>query len=135
VFAPALLSEGKAEGTAKFSLSGAEPSKLVAAGRYEGTFTIASGTLGSFDLAKAVQNGGKTWGGQTQFTDLNGQASYERGSVTLRGVTLGAGPLNAGATLDVSSSGALSGRIIADMKSQRATLNLAGTVKEPQITR
>src|SRR5262249_20443185 len=101
VFAPALLSDGRVEGTGKFSLSGADPAKLAGNGRFEGNFTIASGTLGSFDLVKAVQNSGRTWGGQTQFTDLNGQGSYDRGNVALRGVTLGAGQVNAGATVDI----------------------------------
>src|SRR5574341_887261 len=62
VFAPALLSEGRGEGSAKFSMRG------------------------------------------------------ERGAVALRNVTISAGQLNAGASADISQSGALSGRIVADVK-------------------
>jgi hypothetical protein len=68
---------------------------------------------------------------------MNGQATYDRGAVTLRNVTLGAGQLNAGASADIAQNGALSGRIVADVRvasqTLRATLNLAGTVKEPQV--
>jgi hypothetical protein len=134
VFAPALLSDGKAEGTGKFSMAGADPSKMGADGRLEGSFTIGSGTLGSFDLRKAIQSSGKSWNGQTPFNELTGQGVYERGTVSLRGITIGAGQVNAGATADIAQGGSLSGRIVADVKGgARATLSLGGTLKEPQV--
>jgi hypothetical protein len=137
VFAPTLLSEGKAEGSGKFSMSGAEPSKLARAGRVEGSFTVSMGVLGSFDLARAIQSSGKTVTGRTQFAEMNGQAVYDRGAVALRNVTIGAGALNAGASVDIAQSGALSGRVVADMRTAnqtlRAVLNLGGTLKEPQV--
>jgi len=75
--------------------------------------------------------------GSTQFTEMNGAASYDRGAVALRNVTIGAGALNAGASADIAPSGALSGRIVADMRTaggvQRATLQLGGNVREPQV--
>jgi hypothetical protein len=47
------------------------------------------------------------------------------------------GSLNAGASLDIAKSGALSGRIVADIRTTQralsATLLLGGTVKEPQV--
>jgi hypothetical protein len=137
VFAPALLSQGNADGTGRFSMSGAEPAKLLGSSRLEGRFSIGQGTLGSFDLSRAIQSRGKTVTGTTQFAELNGQVSYDRGTVALRNVTIGAGALNAGASADISKGGALSGRIIADVKTAAqtlsATLNLGGTVKEPQV--
>jgi hypothetical protein len=137
VFAPALLSEGKAEGTGRFSMSGSDPAKLLAASHVEGRFTIGHGTLGSFDLSRAIQTRGKTVTGTTQFAELNGQVTYDRGAVALRNVTIGAGALNAGASADITKTGALSGRIIADVRTAAqtlsATLLLGGTVKEPQV--
>ena len=137
VFAPALLSAGNAEGTGKFSMSAADPGGLPAAGRLDGNFTVSNGTLGSFDLAGAIQSGGKNYRGSTQFVELTGQGSYDRGAIALRNINIGAGALNAGATADIAQNGALSGRIVADVKtSQRAlsaTLLLGGTVKEPQV--
>jgi hypothetical protein len=137
VFAPALLSAGSAEGTAKFSMSAADPAGLVSAGRLDGTFVVSKGTLGSFDLARYIQTGGKQATGTTAFAEMNGQATYDRGTVALRNVNIGAGALNAGASADISQGGSLSGRIVADMKTaaqiQRATLLIGGTVKEPQV--
>ncbi len=137
VFAPALLSEGKAEGSGRFSYSGAEPAKLAAGVRVEGSFTIAKGALGSFDLSRAIQTGGRQASGRTQFAELSAQGVYDKGAVSLRNVIIGAGALNAGASADIASSGALTGRIVADVRTAnqtlRATLNLGGTVKEPQV--
>ena len=136
VFAPALLSDGRAEGTGKFSMRGA-PGKLAATSRIDGSFSVTRGVLGSIDLSRAIQTQGKTATGRTQFNEMNGQAVYDRGAIALRNVTIGAGQLNAGASADISQSGALSGRIVADVRiaSQvlRATLNLGGTLKEPQV--
>jgi hypothetical protein len=138
VFAPALLSEGKADGTGQFSMSSSDPSRLLAGGRVDGRFSINKGTLGSFDLSRAIQTRGKQVSGTTQFAELNGQVTYERGTVSLRNVTIGAGALNAGASAEITKGGALSGRIIADVRTPAqqtlsATLLLGGTVKEPQV--
>src|SRR5688572_1468019 len=136
VFAPALLSDGRGEGSGKFSMRG-EPGKLARTGRIDGTFTVSRGVLGSIDLAKAIQTGGKSGQGRTQFNEMTGQASYDRGALALRGVTISAGQLNAGASVDISEKGALSGRIVADVKiasqQQRATLPLGGTLHEPLV--
>jgi hypothetical protein len=136
VFAPALLSEGKGEGSGKFSMRGA-PGKLAESSRLDGSFTVSRGVLGSIDLAKAIQSQGKTSQGRTLFNEMNGQVVYDRGAVALRGVTIAAGQLNAGASVDISQSGALSGRVVADVKIasqlQRATLNLGGNLQEPQV--
>ena len=52
-------------------------------------------------------------------------------------MTIGAGALNAGASADIGKGGALSGRIVADVRTAAqtlsATLNLGGTVKEPVV--
>jgi AsmA-like C-terminal region len=136
VFAPALISDGKAEGSGKFQMRGA-PGKLASSARLDGSFTVTRGVLGSIDLSRAIQTNGKFATGRTEFSEMNGQATYDRGAVALRNITLGAGQLNAGASADISQSGALSGRIIADVRvasqTLRATLNLGGTLKEPQV--
>ena len=137
VFAPALMSNGRGEGTGRFTMNGVEPAKLGASGRLEGSFTVSKGVLGSFDLSRALQTGGRQVTGQTHFAEMSGQGVYDRGAVSLRNVTLGAGALNAGASLDVAEGGALSGRIVADVKTStqnlRATLILGGTVQEPLV--
>src|SRR2546426_981635 len=137
VFAPALLLEGRGEGTGRFWMTGAEPAKLASGGRLEGNFTVNKGVLGSFDLSRAIQTGGRQVTGRTQFTEMNGQAIYNPGAVALRHVNIRAGALHAGASADIAQSGALSGRIVIDVRTStqalRAILILGGTVKEPQV--
>src|SRR5688572_22805721 len=136
VFAPALLADGKGEGSGKFSMRGA-PGKLAATSRLDGSFTVTRGVLGWIDLSRAIQTHGKSATGRTQFNEMNGQGTYDRGAVSLRNVTIGAGQLNAGASADIAQNGALSGRIVGDVRvasqTTRVTLNLGGTVKEPQV--
>jgi len=137
VFAPALLSEGKAEGSGRFSMSGADPAKLYDAARMEGSFTMGKGMLGTVDLSRVLHTSGRQHGGRTQFTEMSGQGVYDRGSVALRNVSISAGALSAGATADIAPSGALAGRIVADIRTTvqplRAILVIGGTVKEPQV--
>jgi hypothetical protein len=138
VFAPALLAEGRGGGTGRFWMTGSEPAKLASSGRLEGNFTINKGVLGSFDLSSAIQTGGRQVTGRTRFTEMSGQATYNAGAVALRNVNIGAGALNAGASADIAQSGALSGRIVIDVRTStqalRSILILGGTVKEPQVT-
>jgi len=137
VFAPALLSEGNAEGTARFSMSDPDPSKFKDRGRVEGSFLINRGVLGSFDLSRAILTGGRQATGRTPFIELNGQGMFDRGAVSLRNVTFSAGQMNATANAEISPDGALSGRIVADIRTAaqqlRATINVGGTVREPQV--
>jgi hypothetical protein len=137
IFAPALLSEGKAEGSGRFSMTGAHPAKLYSAARMEGSFSLGKGALGTVDLSRVLQTSGRQFGGRTVFTELTGQGVYDRGTVALRNVSLSAGALNANASADISAGGALNGRIVADIRTSvqplRAVVTLGGTVKEPQV--
>ena len=139
VFAPALVSEGKGEGSGTFTMSGPLPAKLGEGARLEGGFKIEKGVLGSFDLSRALQTSGGQATGRTIFTELSGQVVYDKGLVQMRGITVAAGALNAGASLDVGTDGTLVGRVIADLKTPakmlRETLNLSGKVTEPQLRR
>jgi len=99
---------------------------------------VNSGAIG-LDLGRVIRSGGRESAGRTSFNELTGQATYDRGAVSLRNVSIGSGALNAGASADVAQSGALSGRIIVEVKSTsggrsaNATLQLGGTIKEPQV--
>jgi hypothetical protein len=137
VFAPALVSEGRGEGTAKYSLSGTEPAKLGLSGRYDATFKVESGALGGVDLSRALRTGGRETAGRTPFTEMTGQGSYDRGAVSVRNVQITQGSMNAAASADITREGALSGRVVADVRAGsqtlRSTLTLGGTARDPQF--
>ncbi len=137
VFAPALVSEGKVDGRATYSMAGANPAALYEGARMQGEFKIEKGVLGSFDLTRALQTGGAQTGGRTVFSELTGQGVYDKGVVQITNVAIAAGAMNAGASLTIDAGGALSGRVVADVKAAtqtlRATLNLSGKVQDPVI--
>jgi class 3 adenylate cyclase len=137
VFAPALLSDGKATGSGSYLMQGKDPGKLGLAARISGGFTISKGTLGSFDLSRVIRTEGKESQGTTLFAELTAKGSYDRGAVQLRDVNIAAGALNAGAAVDIAPSGRLSGRIVADVRTAdhmlRSTINLGGTMAQPEV--
>ena len=137
VIAPALVSEGKVDGRGAYAMSGPNPATLIESARIQGEFKIEKGVLGSFDLTRALQTGGTQTGGRTIFSELTGQAVYDKGAVKITNVAIAAGAMNAGASLDVDANGGLSGRIVADVKTPnqtlRATLNVSGKIQEPVI--
>jgi hypothetical protein len=136
-FAPTLLSEGKVEGTGRFSVNGPDPTKFMERGRLEGSFSVHKGVLGAFDLSRAIRTGGREAAGRTPFTGLSAQGLFDKGAIALRNVAFSAGAMNAGASADIAADGALSGRVVADIRTSsqtlRATVNLGGTLKEPQV--
>lgn len=137
VFAPALVSDGKVDGRATYAMSGDLPGLLFERARMQGDFKIERGVLGSFDLTRALQTGGAQSAGRTVFTELKGQGVYDKGTVQLRDVSISAGTMNAGASVDIDASGGISGRIAADVKTAnqtlRAVLNISGKVQDPVI--
>ncbi|MEK6244851.1 MAG: hypothetical protein AABM33_10165 [Pseudomonadota bacterium] len=137
VIAPALVSEGKADGRGTYTMSGPNPATLFENARMQGEFKIEKGVLGSFNLTRALQTGGAQTGGRTEFTELTGQAVYDKGTVKVSNVAIAAGAMNAGASLDIDANGGLSGRIVADVKTPnqtlRATLNVSGKIQDPVI--
>jgi hypothetical protein len=137
VLAPALVSEGKVEARGAYSMSGPKPATLFESARIQGEFKIEQGVLGSFDLTRALQTGGAQSSGRTIFTELTGQAVYDRGAVKITNAAISAGAMNAGASLDIDAGGGLAGRVVADVKTPnqtlRATLNISGKIQDPVI--
>ncbi|HMA89656.1 MAG TPA: adenylate/guanylate cyclase domain-containing protein [Burkholderiales bacterium] len=138
VFAPALLSEGRVEqGQGSYRMSGPNPAKLHESAHIEGHFEMSKGSLGSIDLSRAIQSNGGQSTGRTVFAELSADGVYDKGAVELRNINLSAGALSAAASLEVAPSGALSARIVADMRTQNQTLrqivNVGGTLKEPVV--
>src|SRR2546430_14862991 len=93
-------------------MSAADPGGLASAARLDGNFTVSNGTLGSFDLAGAIQSGGKNYRGSPQVLELTGQGSYDRGAIALRNINIRAGAPNARATAHTSPNGAPPGRLL-----------------------
>ena len=137
VFAPTLVSDGRVDGRAAYSMSGGAPESLYERAHLQGEFKVDKGVLGSFDVARALQTGGAQSSGRTIFNEMSGQGVYDKGAMQFTNVVISAGALNAGASLNIDANGNLSGRIVADLKTanqkQSATLNISGKVQDPVI--
>ncbi len=137
VFAPTLVSDGKVEGRASYTMSGPAPSKLGESARIDGSFKIENGVIGNFDLGRALQTGGSQTQGRTEFAELSGQGVYDKGTVQLRNLSITSRAMSAGASLDIDAGGSLNGRIAAEVKTPnqtlRAVLNIAGSLQNPVV--
>jgi len=133
VFAPQMVSEGRFEGKGRFAMAGPDPAKLAEGARLDGTFTVAKGALGSFDLSRALQTSSAQASGRTPFSVLAGSAALAGGTLALRDLKLTAGLLGASGTLDVDAAGGLSGRVNAELRNLRGTFYIGGKLQEPQL--
>ena len=137
VFAPTLVSDGRVDGRATYSMAGSAPATLYESARMQGDFKIDKGVIGSFDLSRALQTGGAQTGGRTVFNELTGQGLYDKGTVQISNASISAGAMNAGLSLNIDTGGGLSGRVVADVKTPnqtlRTTLNISGKVQDPVI--
>jgi hypothetical protein len=133
VFAPALISEGRADARGSFAMTGPAPDKLGKDVRMEGTYAVTKGVLGSFSLSRALQPTSSQTSGRTEFSDLTGSGIYNKGAVTLRDIKIAAGLLTATGSADIDAGGGLSGRINAEIGPQRGSFALSGTMTEPVL--
>jgi adhesin HecA-like repeat protein len=101
----------------------------------EGRFAVSKGVLGSFDLARALQPTASQATGRTLFSELSGAGVYSKGAVQLRDMKLTAGLLSANGSMDIDATGRVSGRVNADLGQQRGSIALAGTARDPKISR
>jgi hypothetical protein len=133
VFAPSLVSDGRFEGKGRYVMAGNEPGRLYETARLDGNFTVARGTLSSFDLSRALQATSAQASGRTQFSELTGQVSLASGTLAVREMRMTAGLLHATGALDVEPSGGISGRINAELRNLRGTYYIGGKLTEPQL--
>ena len=137
VFAPTLVSDGKVEGRGNYTMSGPAPAKLGEEAHLDGSFKIENGVIGNFDLGRALQTGGVQTQGRTEFAEMTGQGVYDKGSVQLRNLAIAARAMNASASLDIDQGGTLAGKIGAEVKTPnqtlRASLNITGTLQNPNV--
>ena len=71
-------------------MSGPNPATLFESARIQGEFKIDKGVLGSFDLTRALQTGGAQSSGRTIFSELTGQALYDKGTVKITNAAISA---------------------------------------------
>ncbi len=135
---PSVLASGRLEGEGKVVASAPTGEKLFDAPSTEASFTIGKGQLSNLDLVRMIQTGSNTTG-STTFSEITGHISSNRERIQLRDLRLGAGPLSANGSVELTASDTISGRITAQMETpagvRRGNITLTGSVSKLQAGR
>jgi hypothetical protein len=102
---------------------------------------VSKGALNNLDLVRAIQSPSRTpqRGGRTPFNEITGDAQAAGGRIAYRNLKLVSGPMSGNGVVDVSKTAELSGRLNLVLGSQsvtvaRGSLNLGGSLKDPQLS-
>ncbi|MFM9888577.1 MAG: hypothetical protein ACKVQT_36605 [Burkholderiales bacterium] len=134
--APTLIRGGKANGHARFSMSGTSQDNLFSAPSMSGTAAIDDGALEGIDLSRAIQ-GSNGMGGATAFNQ--GSATFQLGNkrLTVAGIRFGNATLSVDGNADLDAQGVLTGRLNATLSAPGAPIigsfAIGGTIARPVI--
>jgi hypothetical protein len=140
-FAGAMPVSGALQAKGGFSMAANSLDRLFDNLRLQAAFDIKPGILEGIDLARMIRggDGNASISGQTRFAEMTGQMTFAGNAYQYRQLKLVAGLLVANGSIDVSSSGELSGNIIAELglptSAARSVLVLSGRAKNPQLGR
>ena len=133
-----LVAGGTLQGRGVYSMKAPLPERLLANARLEGNFTVQKGSIANVDMTRLLQGGGPG-GGTTPFSEMSGGVSADPNRVLVRQIRMVAGLLNAAGQVEMDPQKNLSGRLQLELRSRtvqvRATLAVAGTLKNPQFRR
>ena len=139
-FTPDIAVTGKIEGN--FAVSAESPTfaTILEAPRVQGKFRLSDGSVSNADLVAAMQSpdaAGRA--GVTKFAELQGEFGTGDGRASYRNLNLQGGVLRGGGNIDISPSGALSGRLSVEIRSNvaqdRGGFSVSGTVAKPILRR
>src|SRR6266567_6194808 len=133
-----LVAGGTLQGRGVYSMRAPLPERLLANARLEGNFTVQKGSITNVDMTRLLQGGGPG-GGTTPFSEMSGGVSADPNRVLVRQIRMVAGLLTAAGQGEMDPQKNLSGRLQLELRSRtvqvRATLAVAGTLKNPQFRR
>ncbi len=133
-----LVAGGTLQGRGVYSMRAPLPERLLTNARLEGNFTVQKGSITNVDMTRLLQGGGPG-GGTTPFSEMSGSVSADPNRVLVRQIRMVAGLLNAAGQVEMDPQKNLSGRLQLELRSRtvqvRATLAVAGTLKNPQFRR
>ena len=132
---------GRLEGDFAITASAPLLGNLFDQPKIRGSFALKDGAIGNIDLVQAMRSpdsGGR--GGQSKFTDLNGQLNLADGVLRFEKLKFTGGVLFASGNVAVGyDKGALSGNILSEIRSKvaqdRAAFGVSGNVARPLLKR
>ena len=138
-FTTAISVTGKVDGKFTIGLASPDLASLMARPQMQGSFRVADGWFSNTDLVAAMQSPEAGGRGVTKFTELGGEIAAADGRISYKSLNLQGGVLRASGAVDVAPSGAVSGRLAVEIRSNvaqdRATFGVSGTVARPVLRR
>jgi hypothetical protein len=133
-----LVGAGTLQGRGKLSMKGLLPERMVLNSQLDGSFTIQKGSVSNVDMTRLLQGSG-SGGGMTPFSEMSGDFSADPNRLLVRNIRLAAGLLSGQGQLEMDPQRNLSGRMQIELRAQsvqaRSTLNVTGTLTNPQFRR
>jgi hypothetical protein len=133
-----LVAAGMLQGRGTYSMKAPLPERLLMNARLDGNFTVQKGSINNVDMTRLLQGSG-SGGGTTPFSEMSGSVSADPNRVLVRQIRLVAGLLKGAGQVEMDAQKNLSGRLQIELRAQtvqaRATLAVAGTLKNPQFRR
>ena len=131
---------GKVEGNFAVSAESATLASLLDAPRVQGKFRLADGSISNADLVAAMQSADAAGrAGVTKFAELSGEFGTGDGRASYRNLILQGGVLRGSGGIDIAANGALSGRLLVEIRSNvaqdRGGFSVSGTVAKPILRR
>ncbi|MFN0302908.1 MAG: hypothetical protein ACKVQU_21440 [Burkholderiales bacterium] len=134
--APALFRGGKANGQARFAMSGPSLGELFLAPTMSGLATIHDGAIAGFDLSRGIQ-GSNGAGGATAFSQGSANFQLSNNRLAVTGIRFGNATLSVDGNADIDAQGNFTGRLLATLSTPGAPLTgdfaLGGTFARPVI--
>ncbi|HYC36183.1 MAG TPA: AsmA-like C-terminal region-containing protein [Usitatibacter sp.] len=139
-FTKAIAVNGKVDGNFTLATEGPSLEALFAHPRVQGKFKLGEGSISNVDLVAVMQSDSAgSRAGVTKFNELTGELASVDQRSQFRQVNLQGGVLRGNGTIEVASTGNLSGRAILEIRSQvasdRGSFSVSGTVSRPIIKR
>ena len=132
------IASGTLEGRGVYSMRARLPERLLMNARLEGNFTVQKGSIANIDMTRLLQGTG-SGGGTTPFSEMSGGVSANTNRVLVRQIRMVAGLLSGAGQVEMDAQKNLSGRLQIELRARtvqaRATLAVAGTLKDPQFRR
>src|SRR6185312_4060574 len=139
-FTPDIAFTGRLDGNFNVTADSPTLEGLLAAPRVQGRFKVMEGSVSNVDLVAVMQSDSAGQrAGVTKFAELDGE--YEAGDkrANYRQLQLQGGVLRGNGALDLAASGAISGHLALEIRSQvaqdRGAFTVSGTVARPIIKR
>jgi AsmA-like C-terminal region len=140
IFTRDIALTGRLQGDFTASSTTASVGDFLAKPNIQGTYVVRDGAIGNIDLVQAMRTpDAGPRGGQSKFSELNGQLRASDGVTRFEKMRLTGGILFANGTINVAGGGAISGTVGSEIRSSvaqdRAQFSVSGTVARPVFKR